>query len=157
MHCLTYLGSNKQISSFDIEIKVKNEYHMKSAILTFTGRWPSAPNARLLAQPLGVPDQRVPHRTPIADGRPDGKVLPHDGGVDQRFRRPAAQRPMLADKVQIVQIAADVVPQPAAAPIQHDTVLLAVVVVRLIFAPGRLQHRISCNQTGREASLAVSW
>lgn len=115
-------------------------------ILTLAGRWPSAPYPGLLAEPLGVPDQRVPHRTPIADGRSDGEVLPHDGRIDQRFRRSTAQRPMLADEVQIVQIAADIVPQPAAASIQHDTVLLAVVVVRLIFAPGRLQHRISCNQ-----------
>lgn len=47
---------------------------------------------------------------------------------------------MLTDEVQIVQVAAHVVPQPIAPAIEDDTVLLSVVVVWLILAPGRLLH-----------------
>lgn len=45
---------------------------------------------------------------------------------------------MLADKVQVVQVAAHVVPQPTAAAVEYCAILLAVIVVGLIFAPGRL-------------------
>lgn len=41
----------------------------------------------------------------------------------------------LADPVEIVEVTADVIPQPAATSVQHDAVLLAVVVVRLVLAP----------------------
>lgn len=51
---------------------------------------------------------------------------------------------MLTDEVQIVQVAAHVVPQPIASAIEDDTVLLSVVVVRLVLAPGRLLHYFTC-------------
>lgn len=52
---------------------------------------------------------------------------------------------MLANKVQVVQVAAHVVPQPAAATVQHCAILLAVIVVGLIFAPGGFQNDITCG------------
>lgn len=48
-----------------------------------------------------------------------------------------------AHPVQVVQVAAYVVPQPAAAAVKHDAVLLAVVVVGLVLAPGGPNHRLA--------------
>jgi len=42
---------------------------------------------------------------------------------------------MLAHPVKVVEVAADVVPLPPSAAVQHDAVLLAVVVVGLVLAP----------------------
>lgn len=50
---------------------------------------------------------------------------------------------MLTYKVQVVQIAAHIIPQPVASAIQHHTILLAIVVVGLIFAPGRFLHHFT--------------
>lgn len=49
----------------------------------------------------------------------------------------------LADPVKVVEIAADVIPEPAATSVQHDAVLLAVVVVRLVLAPGWPLHDLA--------------
>lgn len=50
---------------------------------------------------------------------------------------------MLTYKVQVVQIAAHIIPQPVASAIQHHTILLTIIVVGLIFAPGRLLHHFA--------------
>lgn len=49
----------------------------------------------------------------------------------------------LADPVKVVEIAADVIPEPTATSVKHDAVLLAVVIVRLILAPGWLLHDLA--------------
>jgi len=54
---------------------------------------------------------------------------------------------MLADPVQIVEVAADVIPEPVAAAIQDNTVLLAVVVIRLVLAPRRASHHLTYTHT----------
>jgi len=51
----------------------------------------------------------------------------------------------LADPVKVVQIAADIIPEPTATSVQHDAVLLAVVVVGLVLAPGWPLHDLACN------------
>jgi membrane protein YdbS with pleckstrin-like domain len=53
---------------------------------------------------------------------------------------------VLTYPVQVVQVAADVIPQPAAPSVQHHTVLLPVVIVRLVFTPRRLRHHLSYTQ-----------
>lgn len=42
--------------------------------------------------------------------------------------------------MQIVQVAAHIIPQPIASAIEDDTVLFAIIIIRLILAPGRLLH-----------------
>lgn len=42
---------------------------------------------------------------------------------------------MLAYPVQVIEIAAYVVPQPPAAAVQNDAILLTIVVIRLVFSP----------------------
>lgn len=51
----------------------------------------------------------------------------------------------LADPVKVVEITADVIPEPATTSVQHDAILLAVVVVRLVLAPGWPLHDLACN------------
>jgi len=51
----------------------------------------------------------------------------------------------LTDPVKVIKIAADIIPEPAATSVQHDAILLAVVVVRLVLAPGWLLHNLACN------------
>lgn len=60
----------------------------------------------------------------------------------------------LADPVEVVEVAADVVPQPTATSVQHDAVLLAVVVVRLVLAPGWPLHDLAWND--RRSALLCS-
>lgn len=50
---------------------------------------------------------------------------------------------MLADVVQIVKVTAHVVPQPVATAIKNHTILLTVVIIGLVFAPGRLQNNVT--------------
>lgn len=52
----------------------------------------------------------------------------------------------LADPVEVIEVTADVIPEPAATSVQHDAVLLAVVVVRLVLAPGWPLHDLACNR-----------
>lgn len=52
---------------------------------------------------------------------------------------------MLTHKMQIVKITADVVPQPITAAVEHNTILFAIVIVRLIFPPCWLQYCIACH------------
>jgi len=47
--------------------------------------------------------------------------------------------------VKVVEIAADIIPEPATTSVQHDAVLLAVVVVGLVLAPGWPLHDLACN------------
>lgn len=54
---------------------------------------------------------------------------------------------MLANIMQIVQIAAHIVPQPIPTTVQHYAILLSVVVVRLVLAPCRLQNDVTLTQT----------
>lgn len=49
----------------------------------------------------------------------------------------------LADPMQVVEVAAHVVPQPGAAAVQHHAVLLAVVVVGLVLAPSWLRDHLT--------------
>lgn len=51
----------------------------------------------------------------------------------------------LADPMKVVKIAADVIPEPAATSVQHDAVLLAIVVVRLVLAPRWLLYDLAWN------------
>lgn len=57
--------------------------------------------------------------------------------VSELCKRPLT---VLTYEMQIVQVAAHVIPQPIASAIENHTVLFAVVVVRLILAPGGLLH-----------------
>lgn len=50
---------------------------------------------------------------------------------------------VLADPVQVVQVAAHIVPQPGPSPIEHNAVLFTIVVVRLIFAPSWTHYHIT--------------
>ena len=50
----------------------------------------------------------------------------------------------LAYPVQVVEVTADVVPQPGSTAVQDDAVLLAVVVVGLVLAPLRLVNHLAC-------------
>ena len=50
---------------------------------------------------------------------------------------------MLANEMQIIQIAANVIPQPIPSAIQNNAILFAIVIVWLIFAPGRFQYDIA--------------
>lgn len=52
---------------------------------------------------------------------------------------------MLTHEMQIVEITADVVPQPITTAVEHNTILFAIVIVRLVFAPCWLQHCIACH------------
>lgn len=47
--------------------------------------------------------------------------------------------------MQIVEITADVVPQPITTAVEHNTILFAIVIVRLVFAPCWLQYCIACH------------
>lgn len=51
---------------------------------------------------------------------------------------------MLADKMKIVEIAADVIPKPISTAIENDAVLFAVVVVGLILTPSWLHDDVTC-------------
>ena len=48
-----------------------------------------------------------------------------------------------ADPVEVVQIAADVVPEPVTSPIEHHAVLFAVVIVRLLTTPLRFVDHVT--------------
>lgn len=63
---------------------------------------------------------------------------------------------VLAHIVQVVQIAAHIVPQPVAAAVQHHAILLAVVVVGLVLAPGGLQHNVAYADTRIIIPIVVS-
>lgn len=52
----------------------------------------------------------------------------------------------LADPVKVIEVAADVIPKPAATSVEHDAVLFAVVIVRLVLAPGWPLHDFTCNR-----------
>lgn len=52
----------------------------------------------------------------------------------------------LADPVKVIEVAANIIPQPAATSVEHDAVLLAIVVVRLVLAPGWPLHDFACNR-----------
>jgi len=52
----------------------------------------------------------------------------------------------LADPVKVIKIAADVIPKPATTSVQHDAVLLAIVIVRLFLAPRWLLHDFACKR-----------
>ena len=45
--------------------------------------------------------------------------------------------------MQIVKVAANVVPQPATATVQHHAILLAVVIIWLILSPGWFLHNLA--------------
>lgn len=45
--------------------------------------------------------------------------------------------------MQVVKVAANVVPQPATATVQHHAILLAVVIVWLILSPGWFLHNLA--------------
>lgn len=83
-------------------------------------------------------------RTLVLDGCADREILSHDRRVVKDVGRAARQRFVLAHKVKIVEVASDVIPQPIARAIEHRAVLLAVVVVRLVLAPRRLHHDVTC-------------
>lgn len=53
---------------------------------------------------------------------------------------------MLTNKMQIIQITAHIIPQPISATIEHHAILLPIVIVRLLFAPRRLQDGITFNE-----------
>jgi len=71
----------------------------------------------------------------VLDACANRKVLSDDCCVVQNVGRATSKRRMLTDEVQVVQVTANVIPQPIASAIQHDAVLLAIVVVWLVFAP----------------------
>lgn len=48
--------------------------------------------------------------------------------------------------MKIVEVAADVVPEPGPTAVQDNAVLLAVVVVGLVLAPVRLLDDLTCEQ-----------
>lgn len=52
----------------------------------------------------------------------------------------------LADPVKVIEVTADVIPEPTATSVEHNAVLLAVVVVRLVLAPGWPLHNLACNR-----------
>lgn len=74
-------------------------------------------------------------RTLVLDLRSDSEISSNDGRVHVDVGRTAGKWRMLTDKVKVVEIAADIVPKPTLAAIENDTVLFAVVVVRLAFSP----------------------
>lgn len=83
-----------------------------------------------------------------------GRVVPpHNRRVGQRVGRPTRQRSMLTDEVQIVQVAANIVPQPTAAAIEHHAILFTVIVVGLVLAPCRLQNGVTwCVREKKETT-----
>lgn len=52
---------------------------------------------------------------------------------------------VLADPVEVVKVAAHVVPQPSAASVEDDAVLLPVVIIWLVLAPSRLGNYLPCR------------
>lgn len=83
-------------------------------------------------------------RTLILDCGTDCQILACDCRIVENIWRAARQRRMLTHKVEIVEIAADVIPKPVASSIENHTILFAVVVVRLILAPCRLHNDFTC-------------
>lgn len=61
----------------------------------------------------------------------------------------------LADPVKVIEVTADVIPEPAATSVEHDAVLLTVVVVRLVLAPGWLLHNLSCNRVDLYLNILI--
>lgn len=51
---------------------------------------------------------------------------------------------VLANEMQVIQIATDIIPQPVPTAIQNNAILFAVIIVRLIFAPRRFRDNFSC-------------
>lgn len=49
----------------------------------------------------------------------------------------------LAYPMQIVKVTANVIPQPATTTVQHYAILLAVIIIWLIFSPGRFLHNLA--------------
>lgn len=61
----------------------------------------------------------------------------------------------LADPVQVVEVAADVVPEPGSATVEDDAVLLAVVVVGLVLAPAGLENHLAWGDTNEVIIIVV--